>query len=147
SGHVFGGSYGRGVARLNGSVFSPHWTNAVYVQSLLTDSRGRIWVGSFGQGVSVYDARGELVRSFQQFSGDNVTALSNDAEGTIWVGGSAAMLAIRDEGTLAPGPHQRWELPSVVCFAFEPERRFVWAGTDSGLFRIDGAHAVEERDA
>ena len=61
--------------------------------SVLEDSRGRIWAGTYGGGLSQLDrANGRFKRYLPEAAnptsicGDRVTALAEDATGRIWVG-------------------------------------------------------------
>ncbi|HTQ81243.1 MAG TPA: two-component regulator propeller domain-containing protein [Thermoanaerobaculia bacterium] len=63
-----------------------------YLRSLLATSDGRLWVGSFSSGVSVYDPATETFRRYQHdprnpesLAHDRVEALAEDRAGRIWV--------------------------------------------------------------
>jgi diguanylate cyclase (GGDEF)-like protein len=72
----------------------PHVRNALsagYIATLLTDRRGRLWVGTFGGGVDVLDGREGSGRprfirlgARQGFASENIDKLLEDTRGQIW---------------------------------------------------------------
>jgi signal transduction histidine kinase/ligand-binding sensor domain-containing protein/DNA-binding response OmpR family regulator len=67
-------------------------------ESMIQDTRGQVWVATFGKGIHVFDAEGRYLRSFNKSNGslptDDLTFLLYDAEkDMIW-------LSTRDEGLL-----------------------------------------------
>ena len=78
-----------------------------YVSTLLTDRRGRLWVGSLGGGISVLDGRDRdgkphFVRlgARQGLANDNIDKLLEDAHGRIWASTDDG-LAVIDPGSFA----------------------------------------------
>jgi diguanylate cyclase (GGDEF)-like protein len=69
------------------------------VSCLLTDRRGRLWVGTLGSGLGVSDANGRLIfHSLSVTTGlpnDNIGALEEDDQGRIWAS-TADGLAVID---------------------------------------------------
>ena len=69
-----------------------------YVRALLVASDGRIWVGSFSGGLSVYDPRTETFTRFRHdardphsLSYDRVEGLAETADGRIWIATTAGL--------------------------------------------------------
>lgn len=57
------------------------------VRTLWVDSQGRIWVGSFGAGLAVYDSKMKLLERFTTWNGllsNTVNYLLPDKDGKIW---------------------------------------------------------------
>lgn len=70
----------------------PRSLGGSYVRTLLASRDGRLWVGSFSDGVSVYDPATESFeryrhdpRASSSLSHDRVEALAEDRDGTIWI--------------------------------------------------------------
>ena len=70
---------------------APHALRAGYVSTLLTDRRGRLWVGSLGGGISVLDSRDangkpHFIRlgANQGLASESIDKLLEDAHGRIW---------------------------------------------------------------
>lgn len=64
-----------------------------YVRTLLLDRDGRLWVGTFSGGLSVYDPRTERFTQYRHdpklpdsLANDRVEGLAQDADGKLWVG-------------------------------------------------------------
>jgi len=80
---------------------------AGYITSLLTDSRGRLWIATFGGGVNILESRAAdgkprfaRLGSAQGLNNDNADKLLEDSKHNIWVGTDDG-LAVIDEKTLA----------------------------------------------
>ena len=80
--------------------------NNVYVQSLFVDSKGRVWVGTFGEGVFRYDVDSDTFAHFQNepgnfksIAGNNVEVIYEDSEGKFWIGSQREGVNVYDEET------------------------------------------------
>jgi signal transduction histidine kinase/ligand-binding sensor domain-containing protein/DNA-binding response OmpR family regulator len=125
------------------------------IQALLAAPDGRLWVGSEGFGLSLYDADHDTFGRFdehaapaayrllaQQLAQADVSALATDAQGRLWVGTAQAgvfVLAFNKVGQLQslrqlpPQLHGQPSLGRVTGLAIDPEDK-VWVGTlDAGL--------------
>lgn len=83
---------------------NPAALRAGYVATLLTDGRGRLWVGTLGGGISVLDRRepdgkSHFVRlgTAQGLANENVDKLLEDPQGQVW--------ASTDDGLAVIDPH------------------------------------------
>lgn len=120
------------------------------IHTILKDSRGRMWIGTYGGGVCllVREEGGCRFRSlrndFRSYPTEQcrkVRSLCEDAEGRIWAGTSDGVLILRyDETThdvevdmLRRDPAVEHTLPSndVTCIYRDHEGR-MWAGTFGG---------------
>src|SRR5690606_35352790 len=77
-----------------------------HVSEIIVDSRDRIWVAT-RNGLNLYDAASGAFRAFDREDGlpdNNVLAIAEDTEGSIWVSTTRGISAIREE---AGDPAQR----------------------------------------
>lgn len=120
------------------------------VHTVLLDSRGRLWVGTFGGGICLAVRDGDRLRFLSQrnlFSDRlpescrKVRSLCEDAEGRIWAGTSDGVL-ILDHDPMTQGlatehlrrdPTEESTLQSndITCLYRDKENR-MWAGTFGG---------------
>ncbi|NQZ12761.1 MAG: GGDEF domain-containing protein, partial [Algicola sp.] len=64
-----------------------------YIDSLLLDSKGRIWIGTNGRGLELFDPVTEIFSHFphdpknpNSLSHNNIKSLAEDCHGNIWIG-------------------------------------------------------------
>lgn len=61
-----------------------------YIRALEEDKQGRMWVGSYGTGIAVYDPRKRNFEALNQFSGalpsNKINTFAEDQNGNMWVG-------------------------------------------------------------
>ncbi len=103
--------------------------------SLLEDREGTIWVGLAQPGVlcAIRSAKAQCYGSGS--FGATVSALYEDRKGNLWVAGLSALWR------WAPGPPQRYDLPSDVPYAYsltEDEHGVLLLGTNNGLRQLVG---------
>jgi diguanylate cyclase (GGDEF)-like protein len=101
-----------------------------YVRSLLVARDGRLWVGTFSGGLSMFDPRTETFTRFPSIPYDRVEGLAEDREGRIWVATTAGL----DRLDPATGSVQRF-LNARVRGLLVDRRGRVWAGSGDGLQR------------
>lgn len=124
-------------------------------QSILTDSRGRVWVGFLGGGVAVLDSGG--FRTFGQTDGitpGTVLAILEDQAGGIWFGTSAGVCRYFN-GRITALTRAHAPLADLVPVLLEDADGGIWIGVNSGagIVRVhrtevdklaaSAAHAVE----
>ncbi len=111
------------------------------VLSMIQDSRGYLWLGTYGGGISKFDGI-----SFQNFSkkdglSDNiVSAVYEDKDGNIWMGmgnndGGACVYNGKTFKTLTT--RDGLSNNKVFCIV-QDNKGNMWFGTDDGLNRFDG---------
>ena len=97
---------GLGLQQLQGGAWktfrSPQLDGAkVAVSRLFTDRDGGLWVGTVDRGIyRIFDGKVDHFDSADGLSGDRVTALFQDHEGTIWVTTSKGIDSFRDLPTI-----------------------------------------------
>jgi hypothetical protein len=115
----------------------PGWQLATL--SLAETAEGRIWAGTDGGGLWVYD-EAEVLWQPTELTQAFVDALQGDGDGGLWVGTRYGGIAHYD----GKEAWQWWRtysgLPSDSITALAVDQRgWVWAGTaDAGLIRFDG---------
>ncbi len=111
-----------------------------YGKSLLCDSRGHLWMGTQGGGVSRFDGK-----SFTTFTttiglaNNLVLCLAEDAEGNIWIGtGGGGVSCYNGHSFRSFTTEDGLAGNDVMCI--EPDRQGnLWMGTyNNGISRFDG---------
>lgn len=102
------------------------------VFSIIEDSKGYIWMGTRGGGVSRYN--GLEFENFNDHDGlpsNYILSLYEDHEGVIWIGTSDG-IAIYDKKTFKT-PYTVLEGRKIHCI-FQDKEKQIWVGTDAGVF-------------
>ena len=71
--------------------------NSDYANCIYKDVEGRIWVGTGGSGLSLYDAVEDVflpVHKLWNLPGDAVTNIQSDKKGNLWLGTNAGLLRL-----------------------------------------------------
>jgi len=104
---------------------------------LMQDSRGFIWIGTDGAGVSVFD--GFNFRTYNKssgLSGNTVWSLFEDSRGNIWMGTENGLTIYDGLDITTIGSEDGLVCGSVLRFA-ENQEGIIWAATnDAGLYGI-----------
>ncbi|MBN2425686.1 MAG: hypothetical protein JXB44_11730 [Calditrichaceae bacterium] len=167
-GFLWFGSY-NGLNRYDGYTFEifkhdPFNKNSLthdFVRVLTVDKKGRLWIGTAGGGLNLYDPRTEKFLSFQydkndsnSLSQNSITALLTDKSGNLWIGTSEeginvlklsdAEEKLRDNDTIirfkkithkeAGVPESGWN--RITSF-YEDQNGYIWIGTRNGLSRYN----------
>lgn len=118
------------------------------VRSLLCDSKGNIWIGTWGKGVYIYD--GQTIHSFetekQKLPSDYVHTFCEDQKGNIWIG-TGNGLAKFDGANLT-----LYGIDAGLCNTYigaltEDKAGNIWFYTDACLMRYDGQKFTSYTDA
>lgn len=107
------------------------------------DPEGRLWVGTDGEGINVFDARLERHDTAPLLPRRSVQAVLCDRRGRVWMGCFNDNLYMRPAG----GGAVRAVLPTsedVRCLYAEGDTT-LWAGTSNGLYEISLATARVKR--
>ncbi len=110
------------------------------VNALLVDSENRLWIGGPDMGLGRYDpATGGFVHWRDGLIDDDVRAIAQARDGTIWVGTSGGLAHMRADGSgltrLAAGEDGP-SSPSVHALHASDDGR-VWIGSDAGVDVVD----------
>ncbi len=115
------------------------------VQGLCFDHLGRLWVGTFGKGIHLFDTSGKLLLRHETANGfpsNAVNALYIDSKGRVWAATreGAVMFADMEKPesyTLFSPEHG---LPNPQVRAFQEDRDgYMWISTNVGISRLDVA--------
>jgi ligand-binding sensor domain-containing protein/signal transduction histidine kinase/CheY-like chemotaxis protein/AraC-like DNA-binding protein len=117
------------------------------ISSLHQDQKGRIWVGTIGGGLHLYDRRKDSFVSIP--SPHSVTSITSDATGKLWVGTTGGLVQVdaesRQISTFSSIPNVPDQISRglILSVTIDSKQR-VWIGSKNGLFRIDPAHQDDE---
>jgi len=108
------------------------------IVTLLADSRGNIWIGTYGDGLNLYNRESDsfinYVNSTESIWGSNnnyILSLYEDKSGIIWVGSQYKGVKKIDPNTSKFRHHLA---NNVVWSIYEFEPEIFWVGTDLGVF-------------
>jgi ligand-binding sensor domain-containing protein len=138
-------TYGEGVYRLNGDRAVPAFPGTPmgrFSQALLVDRAGRLWIGSYQDGLWMSD--GGLPRRIEQSGSSTIEALYEDKQGRIWVG-SSENVAVYEDGRLRTIELLEKKNPVAVA-AFAEDGDVLWAGGDGGLYRLTDGRFLPVKD-
>ncbi len=109
-----------------------------YVRSLLGDSRGRLWIGTYGGGVAVLESGEEaLYRQVEGLSNGFVRALFEDRRGDIWIGTSEGLNRLSSTGLKVFDERSGLSSDFIRAVAEDSDGR-LWVGTEGkGLFLLN----------
>ncbi|MFD2717397.1 ATP-binding protein [Hymenobacter monticola] len=121
--------------------------------SLLADRQGRMWVGTFRDGLRRYDMRTgrweNLNNRAPALAGVTVSSIGEDARGRLWLTTHRMGVTVYDPATDTYRTFRKGEqgLPSDNFWqVFRDHRGWLWLGSDdAGLVRVDTDHDTFER--
>ncbi|MBV5283527.1 MAG: response regulator [Paludibacter sp.] len=149
-GNLFIGTNGKGLFKYNkktGVFLNINYTNLVSkdktVVSLFSDSRGRLWIGTFLDGLYCYDGKQFIHYSTNSKSrpvlpDDNVWSLLEDANKNIWIGTLNKGLFCFDEVNNKFIPVRNANNPNacIECAYRDKNNRLLF-GTSWGIYILD----------
>jgi len=108
-----------------------------YVRALLAARDGRLWVGTFSGGLSMFDPLTETFTRIAGLAYDRVEGLAEDPDGRIWIATTAGL--DRLDPRVADGSKRVEHLTQTAVRAVLFDRKgTLWIGTRDGLVRRDG---------
>jgi len=121
-----------------------------FIKSIVEDNDGRLWIGTWGGGLNMFDPRRESFFQFRHNRNDKKTIASDfinrvfkDSNGNIWIGTDNAGL---DKLDIAKNEftHFRSEYSdtstlsnNTVRAIYEDRNHNIWIGTNNGLNKLD----------
>ncbi|HLO82800.1 MAG TPA: two-component regulator propeller domain-containing protein [Chitinophagaceae bacterium] len=110
-----------------------------YVYSILQDSRGRLWFGTDGAGVNVYDGQYFIPYTEKQGLTNNVVSVVfEDSKGKIWMGTQHG-ITIYDGKNFYQITKEMGLLNDEILDIMEDGKGNIWIATLKGAYKLSGA--------
>ncbi|MBT8382752.1 MAG: hypothetical protein KJO59_10385 [Ignavibacteria bacterium] len=116
------------------------------VYTLLKDSEGNFWIGTYGGGINKFDSNTETFLAFRSdpenpnsTTSDKILCLIEGSDGYIWVGTSGGGLNKFDpDNDIFKSFSVRNGLTSSVVYGIlEDENKNLWLSSDNGIFKFN----------
>lgn len=143
AGRILVGTHGGGIARLReGKVESespiPSDTLGQYVWSAIQDRSGRLWIGTFNDGLFVQDQGFRRPFPLPDYFRNTVGQLMEDSQGRIWAGGPGGLGVIKGGVMTDCITNPVIAGCATTALAEDTKGGAIWIGTYShGVFRMD----------
>lgn len=116
--------------------------NDLIVNSLWSDGAGRLWVGTFGRGLAVFDRDGRMLKMFDTFTdfpSNAVNTIKGDKQGRVWVGTRNGLIMFPSAANLSEYRvfNSQQGIKGHVEGVEEDFRGGIWVSTSQGLSRLD----------
>jgi ligand-binding sensor domain-containing protein/serine phosphatase RsbU (regulator of sigma subunit) len=109
------------------------------VFSLLEDRFGRMWIGTSGGGVSIYDGSTfSYLTSEEGLCDSDIICSLEDSQGNLWFGSSMEGVIKFDGMRFTHYSERQGLINNVIYTLFEDSGGIIWFGTLNGLARFDG---------
>lgn len=114
--------------------------NSSYLNALLKDNKGNIWMGSWGGGATKYDGKHFTVFSEKEgLSNMNVYALLEDKKGNIWFGTYGGGVSVFNGNEFIHYNEENGFVNNFIWSLCEDNHGNIWIGTDGkGVVKYDG---------
>jgi ligand-binding sensor domain-containing protein len=109
-----------------------------YVVSMLLDPKGRLWIGTWGGGLSVFDTRTETFRNFtvqDGLPGNYILSIEEGPYGDLWIGSNGGLSRFDGETFLNYSKMNGLIGPFVFSIEFAGDHS-LWMGSHSGMNRF-----------
>jgi signal transduction histidine kinase/ligand-binding sensor domain-containing protein len=131
------------VFRANGN---KQWISSNNIISIFTDSEKRIWVGTDGGGLNLYDSKNNIFSVFDydeydrySINNNSIRSIFEDKQGILWLGtyqGGVNFAQLDDRQQIAhfknePG-NDNSLIYNAVAAIYEDKKGNLWIGTDGG---------------
>jgi signal transduction histidine kinase/ligand-binding sensor domain-containing protein/DNA-binding response OmpR family regulator len=122
------------------------------VNRLAVDNRGRVWIGTLGDGLWVFDGNGQLspnvplrARPVSSFSDTNIRALHLDIRGDLWIGTDSQIFWMSQKAlSRVPGLEAkplRRTFAAIESLFLDSSKR-LWISTNYGLLLMDAGRVT-----
>ncbi len=109
-----------------------------YVVSMVLDEKERLWIGTWGGGLSVFDTRKETFRNFtvqNGLPGNYVLAIEEGPQGDLWIGSNGGLSRF-DGNKFENYSEQNGMIGAYVFSIAFGEDRSLWMGSHRGMNRF-----------
>jgi len=114
-------------------------TSSSYIWDVYQDSRGLIWMGTNGGGVSMYD--GSNFRHFNTETGlssNNVWCINEDGKGNMWFGTWGGGITMYDGNQFSHFGKEQGIINEDIQCIYKDSRENLWIGTNEEIAFYDG---------
>jgi PAS domain S-box-containing protein len=146
--HLIVGTHGHGIARWQDGRMVAVTTNAVergldYVCSIVHDSRGRTWTGTYLGGLWLEENGRPHPFPLPASLGKTVNCLLEDSHQRLWLGTGSGLGYVDGDSVVDWGIKCGLAGTSVTCLAEDTNAGVLWLGTyDQGLGRLEGQQLI-----
>lgn len=120
------------------------------VSVMMIDSQDRLWIGTWGGGVNLYQRDSQSFKHFRHdpiksdtVGADKIQALYEGRDGSIWVGTNGGGLSLYNDktGNFQRYAHDAEDPDSIehnrIWSIAEDSQGTIWSATSNGLYRLD----------
>lgn len=137
-----------GIYRLEGDALTKcrELSEKIYnltANGVLYDAEGKLWIGTYGDGVFIFDRNRDLVcklNSRRGFSSNAITHMMQDSRGWIWIAGQDGLSCVRDAGSPEKYVNFGYDsgLPEVHIRSIQEDAGGnIWIAMNSSIARFD----------
>lgn len=109
------------------------------VYGILKDSQGKLWIGTYGGGVSIFNEQNELITRLESekgFCSNSISHLFMDSNGGIWIGTRNGIGYVKD--TSQPDIYESYGIAQElndghVRAIYEDRKGNIWVSTNDGI--------------
>ncbi|HZR20892.1 MAG TPA: two-component regulator propeller domain-containing protein [Verrucomicrobiae bacterium] len=137
----------RGLSRLTNNVPTkfrdPSGPGECDVRAMLEDRNGDVWVGTAGSGLyRFHDGEFSLLTTTHGLSSQNIWALYQDSDGSLWIGADNGLNLLKD-GHFTTFTVRQGLPANGVDSILEDDYGRIWVSHDKGLFRVAKSQFLE----
>jgi len=122
---------------------NPDFPSNNVIRTIEEDKMGRMWIGTFGSGISVWNPSTEKFSFYNEgnsnLSSNYILSILKDSKGEIWIGTNGAGLHRFDEKTrkFIQISEKRSVINGVIHKVVEDSKGNIWVSTNEGISRFD----------
>ncbi len=107
-----------------------------FLATLAKDSQGRLWIGSYGGGLYIWDGQALLHPTNGLSASLRISGLFRDQQQRMWIGTTSGLFSSSNGvDFVSYGAESGLEAKDIRCFAEAPGTGILWLGSnDKGLF-------------